>query len=657
MASSIPSQIRTIDPFAAYNTNPANRLSRMVSHGEEGLLTPNSLQITIDTTSPTTTVVVSTGLIIKDDVLIQITEDHEVDFTDGNQYYTPIGTEPNVGGYYYIVLDYSFINLRTPNQASIRILKPSERSLLTTSSNLILLKVVRLSTSYPYPILSVHNNDPENTSNHRQYIKYYIGGSAFLPVFDSDLDVGRIIYSTVEDTFHLGFKTEWFEITEEGISINNLTLDSTSIIQAGMLCYIDSNGNAAPSIAGVHHIYGADLFIFNVDDENTTGKGLITGYGRNALVETGVIVQTGDLLYLSAADPGRVTNRRTENIYQVVGRALSDGNSLTPIDIIFSPKIMTSFSTQGQIDSWIADTTSSYYSDIDISELESNYAFISSFYDNATREVVIPETIEIRDNGNTLRVYVTSDSLVINYTISAGNFSSAGQTSSGSTSHATLLNLDYASSGHTGFSPDPHDNTYHSQNFIIVTGVNFTNLNNNGDVGTGADQLAEGNHVHIEYLDIPSSKRVLFESDVAISGYTLVTSIDDSLVYVDSTGGASKAGSTWSQPNHTHTLSDTGTDHSHTLPSHVLTIAEMPSHRHSYYRPNTNAQGLSGSTQIREFIRPTSTANSSSVGSNTGHTHDTDTDGNHDHGGTTGGSNTASTWRPLGRNYTIQQRI
>ena len=160
MASSIPSQIRTIDPFAAYNTNPANRLSRMVSHGEEGLLTPNSLQVTIDTTSPTTTVVVSTGLIIKDDVLIQITEDHEVDFTDGNQYYTPIGTEPNVGGYYYIVLDYSFINLRTPNQASIRILKPSERSLLTTSSNLILLKVVRLSTSYPYPILSVHNNDP-----------------------------------------------------------------------------------------------------------------------------------------------------------------------------------------------------------------------------------------------------------------------------------------------------------------------------------------------------------------------------------------------------------------------------------------------------------------------------------------------------------------
>ena len=149
MASSIPSQIRTIDPFAAYNTNPANRLSRMVSHGEEGLLTPNSLQVTIDTTSPTTTVVVSTGLIIKDDVLIQITEDHEVDFTDGNQYYTPIGTEPNVGGYYYIVLDYSFINLRTPNQASIRILKPSERSLLTTSSNLILLKVVRLSTSYP----------------------------------------------------------------------------------------------------------------------------------------------------------------------------------------------------------------------------------------------------------------------------------------------------------------------------------------------------------------------------------------------------------------------------------------------------------------------------------------------------------------------------
>ena len=46
------------------------------------------------------------------------------------------------------------------------------------------------------------------------------------------------------------------------------------------------------------------------------------------------------------------------------------------------------------------------------------------------------------------------------------------------------------------FAPAMHDNTAHSAVYITADGVTYDNLNINGDVGTGADQVAAGNHTH-----------------------------------------------------------------------------------------------------------------------------------------------------------------
>jgi len=49
--------------------------------------------------------------------------------------------------------------------------------------------------------------------------------------------------------------------------------------------------------------------------------------------------------------------------------------------------------------------------------------------------------------------------------------------------------------------PISHNNTYHSATYIVAADVNYTNLNNNSSVGTGATQVAQGNHTH-SYLPL-----------------------------------------------------------------------------------------------------------------------------------------------------------
>lgn len=56
---------------------------------------------------------------------------------------------------------------------------------------------------------------------------------------------------------------------------------------------------------------------------------------------------------------------------------------------------------------------------------------------------------------------------------------------------------------------------------------------------------------------IPQGETILFESDVAVLGYTLEVGIDDELVYISSGGaGGSKPGSTWTQTVHNHMVQD-----------------------------------------------------------------------------------------------------
>lgn len=46
--------------------------------------------------------------------------------------------------------------------------------------------------------------------------------------------------------------------------------------------------------------------------------------------------------------------------------------------------------------------------------------------------------------------------------------------------------------------PVSHDNTYHSATYITSSGVTYENLSANSDIGTGATQVAQGDHTHVE---------------------------------------------------------------------------------------------------------------------------------------------------------------
>lgn len=48
----------------------------------------------------------------------------------------------------------------------------------------------------------------------------------------------------------------------------------------------------------------------------------------------------------------------------------------------------------------------------------------------------------------------------------------------------------------TTFTPSSHGNESHTETYITATGVTFENLSANGDVGTGATQVAAGDHTH-----------------------------------------------------------------------------------------------------------------------------------------------------------------
>lgn len=150
-----------------------------------------------------------------------------------------------------------------------------------------------------------------------------------------------------------------------------------------------------------------------------------------------------------------------------------------------------------------------------------------------------------------------------------------------------------------------------------------------------------------EWASIPAGEIFLFEKDTAVTGYTLLTGVDDSLVYITKgsaagggTGASTKSGSTWTQPTHDHGGLGAYTGYT------TLTITQIPSHRHDF------GSGYSSLSTVGGHVGE----------SHHGYPHQPYTDyqgggGSHRHdlsGLTADG--TPNTWRPEGRNFTRQQK-
>jgi hypothetical protein len=128
-----------------------------------------------------------------------------------------------------------------------------------------------------------------------------------------------------------------------------------------------------------------------------------------------------------------------------------------------------------------------------------------------------------------------------------------------------------------------------------------------------------------EILGIVTGTKMYFYQAAAPLGWTIDTTLGDAVLavhgsssYYGSTGGGEQRG-TWDQLNHNHATE-----------THILTIAEMPSHTHGISSSSCEAGG--GDREAGTGFGVLSTATGGGLG--------------HNHGPTQGGK-TLTTWRPF----------
>lgn len=167
MALIAPTQQRSVDPYSDNRfSSVINRLSRIVTGGADCILLPRySYYISRESWN---TIKIYPGFSIKDDVLLHITEEYDLDVSDDTYYIDNLGAMVS-SGYYYIVLQYKYARTLPAPLARYRIIR--ETSTLYTGYEykyifLAAVQVVYNSGESRYELESnpncIYYNDPIN---------------------------------------------------------------------------------------------------------------------------------------------------------------------------------------------------------------------------------------------------------------------------------------------------------------------------------------------------------------------------------------------------------------------------------------------------------------------------------------------------------------
>lgn len=313
MANNIPTQTRTIDPYSSYNSNCINELTRMITRGENCLYGTHSIDVSIDTTSSDTCIIISEGICYKDDVIIEITEEMFVDMHDSDFYLTTDHFDE--AGYYYITLSYTYIKARPAPEASILILKPSQISSFNTT--LLFLKCVKVVwNGSSFEIDSIYDYDPDTPTIRRTYAQTYFGVEDELPTFNRARDEGRVVYIRDRDDVYYGGSNGWI-----GSDVVKDSIDTVGC-PIGSLVYLTSSSEAALAIATSRSTFAVAVVLSEGLIADGSGKVRLFGRANSVPVEAGRTVTTGDRLYLSNTEAGSVTPLLPAPYTQFVGICL-----------------------------------------------------------------------------------------------------------------------------------------------------------------------------------------------------------------------------------------------------------------------------------------------------------------------------------------------
>lgn len=117
----IPEQTRAVDPFQSYLSSEVNKLTRIITSGQNKIVRDEHLFLSPHDDSENE-IDISSGYCIKDDVLIELIGTTTLDLEDKSNY----TNEEKIIGDAYIVLSYNFSKDRQAPQAKIIICKPNE---------------------------------------------------------------------------------------------------------------------------------------------------------------------------------------------------------------------------------------------------------------------------------------------------------------------------------------------------------------------------------------------------------------------------------------------------------------------------------------------------------------------------------------------------
>jgi len=192
MGNPVPSQIRSVDPYASYDSNVVNKLTRIVSDGENILLSPSPIDVS---SISSTTVKAETGKAIMQDVLIEI-QDIVVDLADIDFYIDSSGGIWNETGYYLIVLHYEYQKTSPPPESSIKVILPSQKATLYDPTKHLFLKCLTVTNpGSGNQIDALLDYDPDDPSIDRTNNIGGVNAGNFVSTDKDTTGIGASLYS------------------------------------------------------------------------------------------------------------------------------------------------------------------------------------------------------------------------------------------------------------------------------------------------------------------------------------------------------------------------------------------------------------------------------------------------------------------------------
>ena len=190
MGNPVPSQIRSVDPYASYDSNVVNHLTRMVSDGKNILLSPSPIDVSIISN---TIVRALAGKAIVQDVLIEI-QNIDVDLADIDFYINSTGGIWNEDGYYLIVLQYAYQKTSPPPEASIKIILPTQKNnpAINNPNTCLFLKCLDVSGNVVNDVLDY---DPDNPAVSRDSVISGVSSGNFVATDANTTGLGASLYN------------------------------------------------------------------------------------------------------------------------------------------------------------------------------------------------------------------------------------------------------------------------------------------------------------------------------------------------------------------------------------------------------------------------------------------------------------------------------